>query len=69
MELQELVGLFLEASAPTVLAVMLAISLWVIKILASALRDSWKARLEDAKAYTQNTDKIAEIIGRGQGAK
>jgi hypothetical protein len=69
MEIQSLIDLLTGASAPTVLALMLAISLWVIKIIASALMDSWKARLEDAKAYTKSTEKIAELIGRGQGEK
>ena len=67
MDIQAIFDLLLEASAPTVLALMLAMSLWVIKIIALALMDSWKARLEDAKAYTKATEKIAELIGRGQG--
>ena len=67
MELQTLIDLLIEATAATVLAVVLAISLWTNKIIAVALRDSWKARLEDAKAYTKSTEKIAELIERGQG--
>jgi hypothetical protein len=69
MELQALIDLLIEATAATVLAVVLAISLWTNKILGVALRDSWRARIADAKAYTKSTDKIAEIIGRSQGER
>jgi hypothetical protein len=71
MELQALIDLLIEATAATVLAVVLAISLWTNKIIATALRDSWKARLEDAQRYIKSaeksTEKLAELMGRGQG--
>lgn len=66
MELQSLIDALTGGSAQAILALLLALSLWTNKWLFTALRDSWKARLDDVKQYTQNTEKLIE---RGQGEK
>jgi len=69
MEIQSLIDLLTDASAPTVLAVLLAWALW-------SLQNSNRGRVEDLRSMTDvlkanavQMERLTELIERGQGAK
>ena len=69
MDIQTLIELLTDASAPTVLAVLLAWALW-------SLQSSNKGRVEDLRSITEilkanavQMERLTEAIERGQGEK
>jgi len=69
MDIQTLIELLHDASAPTVLAILLAWALWSLQNVNRGRIEDLRAMTDVLKANAVQMERLTVVIERGQGAK